>query len=158
MPPVFVSTPRTRTLLKARATLSTSGRLWLVNTFQMSLKFPTIKCSAIVSMATEHLSYYSGQTTDERRRPWYFANWQNTATCYVQRSGMASQYLAALVTRDVPYLHLHLSKGSTRDTKKITRRQRTHLVTFWRVRVTIFAIERQQCVPCVLLSYISLST
>jgi hypothetical protein len=60
---------------------------------------------------------------------------------------MASQHLAVLVTRDVPYLHLQLWKSevlrnaSTRDTKKITRRQCTHLVTLWRVRVTIVAME-----------------
>jgi hypothetical protein len=30
--------------------------------------------------------------------------------------------------------------------------------TFWCVRVTIFTVETQQCVLCVWLSYISLST
>jgi len=40
MPPVFVSTLRTQMLLRAAAALCTSSRLWLVNSFQMSFKFP----------------------------------------------------------------------------------------------------------------------
>jgi hypothetical protein len=37
-------------------------------------------------------------------------------------------------------------------------RQCTHDVALWRVRVTIAAMEKQQCVLCVQLSYMSLST
>jgi len=40
MPPVYVSTVSTQTLLGAAAALCTSSRLWLVNSFQMSFKFP----------------------------------------------------------------------------------------------------------------------
>ena len=35
---------------------------------------------------------------------------------------------------------------------------RTYNVTLWHVRLTIVAVETQQCILCVLLSYMSLST
>jgi hypothetical protein len=36
-------------------------------------------------------------------------------------------------------------------------RQCTYNVTFWRVRVTVVAAETQQCLLCVLVTYLSLS-
>jgi hypothetical protein len=36
--------------------------------------------------------------------------------------------------------------------------QCTYNVTLWRVRLTIVAVETQQCIMCALLSYMSLST
>ena len=40
MAPVFVSTRRTQRLLRAATALCTPSRLWLVNSFQTSFKFP----------------------------------------------------------------------------------------------------------------------